>query len=116
MARLGRERSGMPPEEEFAAMKQRTELLKKAIGDSKLLVYSVQANSGSSEAQTAALTSALGQQSWAKVAAAKTALTRSVEAQRSWAAKRMSSAPNWPRRSSVLLKAARMCRGFAPFR
>lgn len=53
MARLGAEQSGAPSKKEYAAMKQRVEILKGALGDAKLVVYPAQGVHGAN-AQPAA--------------------------------------------------------------
>lgn len=71
MQRLWVEKSGTPSEEEHAAMKQRAEKFKHAIGDAQLLVYPVQTLDGANTPYAADLVRQLGDAIDAKVTAAQ---------------------------------------------
>lgn len=74
MARLGAAKSGSPPKEECAAMERRVELLKKTLGDGKLLVYPVQTGDGANAQHAANLVRKLNKEMDAQAVAADTPL------------------------------------------
>ena len=80
MARLGAAESGAPPKEEYAAMKQRVEVLKRALNNAKVLVYPVQTVGDANSHHAANLAAKLNKEMGAQALVADTPLDIKIAA------------------------------------
>jgi hypothetical protein len=80
MARSWAKKSGTPSKSEYAAMEQRVEALKGALGDAKLLVYPVQTGDAANAQHAATLAQKLGKELDAQAVAADTPLDIEIAA------------------------------------